>query len=193
LFVAPGGAKGSAILSNARFVETSFGLKVVTGFTCDPHGRLLLEADPSCGWPEAVAVQSLASGGRVTDARPKRLGGAGNANTKAWGLFLGRRRLHRCRQENCWRTHAITNTGSAIVRDAGSVAEARPQSQVEDKSCREGKPNGCALLLLAVAASGVLRAVLLTSPGTGLPCWACPPAHFLGAAAGTDRQVGAAA
>ena len=74
-----------------------FALQVVTGFTRDPQGKLLLEAHPSVAagrsWSLAKAAQ-LAQ----LDARPERWVVL-QRNNRAWGLFWAGGGLHRCRQE----------------------------------------------------------------------------------------------
>jgi hypothetical protein len=73
-----------------------FSLQVATGYTRDPHGKLLLEAQPSVAagrsWTVAKASQLIRN-----DARPHRWV-ALEHNKRAWGLFWAGGGLQRCRQ-----------------------------------------------------------------------------------------------
>jgi hypothetical protein len=73
-----------------------FSLQVVTGYTRDPQGRLLLESQPSVAagrsWSLAKAAQLIRN-----DARPHRWV-ALQLNKKAWGLFWAGGGLQRCRE-----------------------------------------------------------------------------------------------
>jgi len=73
-----------------------FALQVVTGYCRDPHGRLLLEAQPSLAagrnWSIAKATQLIRN-----DARPKRWV-ALQVDKYAWGLFWAGGGLQRCRE-----------------------------------------------------------------------------------------------
>ena len=73
-----------------------FALQVVTGYCRDPHGRLLLEAQPSLAagrnWSIAKAAQLIRN-----DARPKRWV-ALQVDKYAWGLFWAGGGLQRCRE-----------------------------------------------------------------------------------------------
>ncbi|APD47030.1 hypothetical protein [Synechococcus sp. SynAce01] len=98
LFVAPEWSEAQRSVQ-CQIVDV-FALKVVTGFTCDPHGRLLLEADPSVAagrsWSLVKACQLARN-----DARPKRWVVL-QRNTKAWGLF-GQAADCIAAGRNCWR------------------------------------------------------------------------------------------
>ena len=73
-----------------------FSLQVATGYTRDPHGKLLLEAQPSVAagrnWSLAKAAQLIRN-----DARPHRWV-ALELNKRAWGLFWAGGGLQRCRE-----------------------------------------------------------------------------------------------
>lgn len=73
-----------------------FSLQVVTGYTRDPQGRLLLESQPSLAagrsWSKAKAAQLMRN-----DARPQRWV-ALQLNKQAWGLFWAGGGLQHCRE-----------------------------------------------------------------------------------------------
>ena len=73
-----------------------FSLQVATGYTRDPQGKLLLEAQPSVAagrnWTLAKAAQLIRN-----DARPHRWV-AVELNKRAWGLFWAGGGLQRCRE-----------------------------------------------------------------------------------------------
>jgi hypothetical protein len=73
-----------------------FSLQVVTGYTRDPQGKLLLEAQPSVtagrSWTLAKAAQLIRN-----DARPHRWV-ALELNKRAWGLFWAGGGIQRCRE-----------------------------------------------------------------------------------------------
>ena len=73
-----------------------FSLQVVTGYTRDPQGRLLLESQPSVAagrsWSLAKAAQLIRN-----DARPHRWV-ALQLNKQAWGLFWAGGGVQRCRE-----------------------------------------------------------------------------------------------
>jgi len=73
-----------------------FSLQVATGYTRDPQGKLLLEAQPSVAagrnWTLAKAAQLIRN-----DARPHRWV-ALEFNKRAWGLFWAGGGLQRCRE-----------------------------------------------------------------------------------------------
>ena len=73
-----------------------FSLQVATGYTRDPQGKLLLEAQPSVAagrsWTVAKAAQLIRN-----DARPHRWV-ALELNKRAWGLFWAGGGLQRCRE-----------------------------------------------------------------------------------------------
>ena len=80
--------------SRVQIVDV-FALQVATGYTRDPQGRLLLEAQPSLAagrsWSLAKAMQLIRN-----DARPHRWV-ALQQNKHAWGLFWAGGGLQRCR------------------------------------------------------------------------------------------------
>ncbi|APD47225.1 hypothetical protein BM449_01480 [Synechococcus sp. SynAce01] len=184
LFVAPEWSEAQRSVQ-CQIVDV-FALKVVTGFTCDPHGRLLLEADPSVAagrsWSLVKACQLARN-----DARPKRWVVL-QRNTKAWGLFWAGGGLHRCRQELLETTRSPT-PGSAIVPvTPEAVLKLVLNLQVEDKSAEKASQTVVAPAPAAVAASGVLRAVLLTSLAW-LAVLGVSAAHFLGVLQEQDRKL----
>ena len=73
-----------------------FSLQVVTGYTRDPQGRLLLESQPSVAagrsWSLAKAAQLIRN-----DARPHRWV-ALQLDKRAWGLFWAGGGLQHCRE-----------------------------------------------------------------------------------------------
>ena len=73
-----------------------FALQVATGYTRDPNGRLLLEAQPSVAagrsWTLAKAAQLIRN-----DVRPHRWV-ALELDKRAWGLFWAGGGLQRCRE-----------------------------------------------------------------------------------------------
>ena len=73
-----------------------FSLEVATGYSRDPHGRLLLHAAPSVAqgrsWSLAKAAQLIRN-----DARPHRWV-ALQLDNRAWGLFWAGGGLQRCRE-----------------------------------------------------------------------------------------------
>ena len=81
--------------SRVQIVDV-FALQVATGYTRDPQGRLLLEAQPSLAegrsWSLAKATQLIRN-----DARPHRWV-ALQQNKHAWGLFWAGGGLQRCRE-----------------------------------------------------------------------------------------------
>jgi hypothetical protein len=92
VFTAPGSGRlrdGSRV----QIVDV-FALQMATGYTRDPQGRLLLEAQPSVAagrsWSLAKAAQLIRN-----DARPHRWV-ALELNKRAWGLFWAGGGLQRC-------------------------------------------------------------------------------------------------
>jgi len=83
------------LTSKVQIIDV-FALQVVTGYCRDPHGRLLLEAQPSLAagrnWSIAKAAQLIRN-----DARPKRWV-ALQVDKYAWGLFWAGGGLQRCRE-----------------------------------------------------------------------------------------------
>jgi hypothetical protein len=81
--------------SRVQIVDV-FALQVATGYTRDPQGRLLLEAQPSVAagrtWSLAKAAQLIRN-----DARPHRWV-ALELNKRAWGLFWAGGGIQRCRE-----------------------------------------------------------------------------------------------
>jgi hypothetical protein len=89
-----------------------FSLQVATGYTRDPQGKLLLEAQPSVAagrsWTLAKAAQLIRN-----DARPHRWV-ALELNKRAWGLFWAGGGIQRCREVLAERI-SETETCSALV------------------------------------------------------------------------------
>ena len=82
-------------VSKVQIIDV-FSLQVVTGYTCDPQGRLLLESQPSVAagrsWSLAKAAQLIRN-----DARPHRWV-ALQLDKRAWGLFWAGGGLQHCRE-----------------------------------------------------------------------------------------------
>jgi hypothetical protein len=82
------------LASKVQIIDV-FSLQVVTGYTRDPQGRLLLESHPSVAagrsWSLAKAAQLMRN-----DARPNRWV-ALHFNKHAWGLFWAGGGLQHCR------------------------------------------------------------------------------------------------
>jgi hypothetical protein len=110
VFTAPGSGRlrdGSRV----QIVDV-FALQVATGYTRDPQGRLLLEAQPSVAagrsWSLAKAAQLIRN-----DARPHRWV-ALELNKRAWGLFWAGGGLQRCREMLAERV-SDAEAGTALV------------------------------------------------------------------------------
>ncbi len=89
-----------------------FSLQVATGYTRDPTGRLLLEAQPSLAsarnWTLAKAAQLIRN-----DVRPQRWV-ALQLDRQAWGLFWAGGGLQRCRDLLAAQSNT-SEAGSALV------------------------------------------------------------------------------
>ena len=136
VFSAPGAGRlrdGSRV----QIVDV-FALQVATGYTRDPQGRLLLEAQPSVAagrsWSLAKAAQLIRN-----DARPHRWV-ALQLDKRAWGLFWAGGGLQRCRElladrvsevEAC--TALVPATPEALLR---LMLELEPQGQSAGPSQR---------------------------------------------------------
>ena len=136
VFSAPGAGRlrdGSRV----QIVDV-FALQVATGYTRDPHGRLLLESQPSVAagrsWSLAKATQLIRN-----DARPHRWV-ALQLDKRAWGLFWAGGGLQRCRElladrvsevEAC--TALVPATPEALLR---LMLELEPQGQSAGASQR---------------------------------------------------------
>jgi hypothetical protein len=108
-----------------------FSLQVATGYTRDPQGKLLLEAQPSVAagrsWTLAKASQLIRN-----DARPHRWV-ALELNKRAWGLFWAGGGIQRCREvlsERISKTEAcsalVPATPEALLR---LMLDLEPQDQ----------------------------------------------------------------
>jgi hypothetical protein len=108
-----------------------FSLQVATGYTRDPQGKLLLEAQPSVAagrsWTLAKAAQLIRN-----DARPHRWV-ALELNKRAWGLFWASGGIQRCREvlsERISETEAcsalVPATPEALLR---LMLDLEPQAQ----------------------------------------------------------------
>ena len=162
--------------SGVQIVDV-FALQVATGYTRDPQGRLLLEAQPSLAagrsWSLAKATQLIRN-----DARPHRWV-ALQQNKHAWGLFWAGGGLQRCRElladqvseaEAC--TALVPATPEALLKlllelDPPAQATAEPSSR---------------------AASGAWKLVALTSAGW-LVVLGITVAGFLGALERQDQKL----
>jgi hypothetical protein len=174
VFTAPGSGRlrdGSRV----QIVDV-FALQVATGYTRDPQGRLLLEAQPSVAagrsWSLAKAAQLIRN-----DARPHRWV-ALELNKRAWGLFWAGGGLQRCRDlladrvselEAC--TALVPTTPEALLR---LLLELEPQGQ-------QGRTSG-------VGATNPWRVVALTSSGW-LVVLGLMAAGFLSALERQGRQI----
>jgi hypothetical protein len=134
VFTAPGSGRlrdGSRV----QIVDV-FALQVATGYTRDPQGRLLLEAQPSVAagrsWSLAKAAQLIRN-----DARPHRWV-ALELNKRAWGLFWAGGGLQRCRDlladrvseaEAC--TALVPATPEALLR---LMLELEPQGEQSERT-----------------------------------------------------------
>jgi hypothetical protein len=94
VFWSPDASKGKAG-ARVQIIDV-FSLQVATGYTRDPQGRLLLEAQPSVAagrsWSLAKAAQLIRN-----DARPHRWV-ALQLDKRAWGLFWAGGGLQHCRE-----------------------------------------------------------------------------------------------
>jgi len=139
--------------SRVQIVDV-FALQVATGYTRDPQGRLLLEAQPALAaarsWSLAKATQLIRN-----DARPHRWV-ALQQNKHAWGLFWAGGGLQRCRElladqvseaEAC--TALVPATPEALLKLLLELES--PATATAEKSSR--------------AASGAWKLVALTSVG----------------------------
>jgi hypothetical protein len=115
-----------------------FSLQVATGYTRDPHGKLLLEAQPSVAagrsWTLAKAAQLIRN-----DARPH-CWVALELNKRAWGLFWAGGGIQRCREvltERISETEAcsalVPATPEALLR---LMLDLEPQDQSAGASQR---------------------------------------------------------
>ncbi len=183
LFMAPEWSEAQRAV-HCQIVDV-FALQVVTGFTRDPQGKLLLEAHPSVAagrsWSLAKAAQLVR-----LDARPDRWVVL-QRNNRAWGMFWAGGGLHRCRQElletaqsTALSSALVPVTPEAVLRlvlnlDAGETTPAATVLQAD-------APTG------AVGASIVLKAVLWTSMAW-LAVLALTAAGFLGVLREQDRKL----
>ena len=119
-----------------------FSLEVATGYTRDPQGKLLLEAQPSVAagrnWTLAKAAQLIRN-----DARPHRWV-ALELNKRAWGLFWAGGGIQRCREvlaERISETEAcsalVPATPEALLR---LMLDLEPQDQSAGASQRWRMP-----------------------------------------------------
>ena len=161
-----------------------FALQVVTGFTRDPQGKLLLEAHPSVAagrsWSLAKAAQ-LAQ----LDARPERWVVLQRDN-RAWGLFWAGGGLHRCRQE-LLETSQSPALSSAIV-PVTPEAVLRLVLNLETTDTASAQAHQAVVPPAVVGGSGVLKAVLWTSMAW-LVVLGLTAAGFLGVLREQDRKL----
>ena len=162
--------------SRVQIVDV-FALQVATGYTRDPQGRLLLEAQPSLAsgrsWSLAKATQLIRN-----DARPHRWV-ALQQNKHAWGLFWAGGGLQRCRDlladqvneaEAC--TALVPATPEALLK---LLLELDPPAKATaERSSR--------------AARGAWKLVALTSVGW-LVVLGITVAGFLGALERQDQKL----
>lgn len=162
-----------------------FALQVVTGYTRDPQGKLLLEAHPSVAAGRSWSLAKAAQLARL-DARPERWVVL-QRNNRAWGMFWAGGGLNRCRQElletspsPALSSAIVPVTPEAVLRlvlnlDAGATAAAATVLQADVPPA-------------AVGGSGVLKAVLWTSLAW-LAALALTAAGFLGVLSEQDRKL----
>lgn len=95
-----------------------FALQVATGYIRDPHGRLLLESQPSLAsgriWSVAKAAQLIRN-----DVRPNRWV-ALQADKFAWGLFWAGGGLQHCRQ--------LLENAATVGDECSSLVPASPDA-----------------------------------------------------------------
>ena len=145
-----------------------FSLQVATGYTRDPHGKLLLESQPSLAagrsWTLAKAAQLIRN-----DARPHRWV-ALELNKHAWGLFWAGGGLQRCREllakqtrEAPARSALVPATPEALLR---LVLDLEPKAQAVAASGKPADPwrlvawtSLAWLVVLAVTVAGFLGAL----------------------------------
>jgi hypothetical protein len=119
-----------------------FSLQVATGYTRDPQGKLLLEAQPSVAagrsWTLAKAAQLIRN-----DARPHRWV-ALELNKRAWGLFWAGGGIQRCREvlaERISETEAcsalVPATPEALLR---LMLDLKPQGRATGRPQRWREP-----------------------------------------------------
>ena len=162
--------------SRVQIVDV-FALQLATGYTRDPQGRLLLEAQPCLAagrsWSLAKATQLIRN-----DARPHRWV-ALQQNKHAWGLFWAGGGLQRCRElladqvseaEAC--SALVPATPEALLK---LLLELDPPAKATAESSSR-------------AASGAWKLVALTSVGW-LVVLGITVAGFLGALERQDRQM----
>jgi len=162
--------------SRVQIVDV-FALQAATGYTRDPQGRLLLEAQPSIAagrsWSLAKATQLIRN-----DARQHRWV-ALQQNKHAWGLFWAGGGLQRCRElladqvseaEAC--TALVPATPEAMLK---LLLELDPPAKATAEHSSR-------------AASGAWKLVALTSAGW-LVVLGISVAGFLGALERQDRQI----
>ncbi len=157
-----------------------FALQVATGYTRDPQGRLLLEAQPSVAagrsWSLAKAAQLFRN-----DVRPHRWV-ALELNKRAWGLFWAGGGLQRCRElladrvsevEAC--TALVPATPEALLR---LMLEFKPQIN----------PGSGTVAGAALAGANIWQVVVLTSCGW-LTVMGLIAAGFFSALERQERQI----
>ncbi|MCP9917753.1 hypothetical protein [Cyanobium sp. ATX 6F1] len=162
-----------------------FALQVVTGFTRDPQGTLLLEAHPSVAAGRSWSLSKAAQLARL-DARPERWVVL-QRNNRAWGLFWAGGGLHRCRQELLASSESPALSSAIVPVTPEAVLRLVLNLDVDDTA-----PAATALLthapLAVVGGSGVLKAVLWTSLAW-LAVLALTAAGFLGVLREQDRKL----
>jgi len=161
-----------------------FALQVVTGFTRDPQGKLLLEAHPSVAAGRSWSLAKAAQLARL-DARPERWVVL-QRNNRAWGLFWAGGGLHRCRQE-LLETSQSPALSSAIV-PVTPEAVLRLVLNLETTDTASAQAHQAVVSPAVVAGPGFLKAVLWTSMAW-LVVLALTAAGFLGVLHEQDRKL----
>ena len=162
--------------SRVQIVDV-FALQVATGYTRDPQGRLLLEAQPSLAagrsWSLAKATQLIRN-----DARPHRWV-ALQQNKHAWGLFWAGGGLQRCRE--------LLADQVSEVEACAALVPATPEALL--KLLLELDPPAKATAERSLkAAGGAWKLVALTSAGW-LVVLGITVAGFLGALERQDQKL----
>jgi hypothetical protein len=162
-----------------------FALQVVTGFTRDPHGKLLLEAHPSVAAGRSWTLAKAAQLARL-DARPERWVVL-QRNNRAWGMFWAGGGLHRCRQELLQTSQSPALSSAIVPVTPEAVLRLVLNLDIEDTApaatvLQAGAPPA------VMSSSGVLKAVLWTSLAW-LAVLALSAAGFLGVLREQDRKL----
>ncbi|MCP9849192.1 hypothetical protein [Cyanobium sp. Morenito 9A2] len=161
-----------------------FALKVVTGYTRDPQGKLLLEAHPSVAAGRSWSLAKACQLARL-DARPERWVVL-QRNNRAWGLFWAGGGLHRCRQQLLETSESPALSSALVPVTPEAVLRLVLNLEVEDTLTE--KTFQAVVPPAAVGGSEVLKAVLWTSLAW-LVLLGLTAAGFLGVLREQDRKL----